>query len=156
MHREPSAHIFRNAMQFYEIALPACEDSALLSKTSMSIVCNFALAVELLLKSCDAGVKKGVQTPGAPPLDAEIYSNAWGHDLEKIFDDLDSSIRRKIEILFFQTSGQDLRPLLATYKDYFIHARYAHEPRAGHSYDISGIKDLAANLIEAIKKWNHP
>lgn len=143
-------------MQFYEIALPAYEDSALLSKTSMSLVCNFALAVELLLKSCDAGVKKGLQTPGALLLtDAEIYSNVWGHDLEKIFDNLDSAIRSKIETLFSQTTGQDLRPLLTKYKDYFIHARYAHEPNSGHSYDISGIKDLAANLIEAIKKWNH-
>ena len=154
MDREPSGHIFRNAVQFFELARPAYDDRDVLNKTCMAVVCNLALSVELLLKSCDAGVKTNNHSPGQPLTDAEIYSNAWGHDLEKIYDSLDASIKTKVTRLFHETTNQDLRPILSKYKDYFIHARYSHEPRSGHSYDVSGIKNLAEDLIVSIKKWH--
>lgn len=153
MRKEPSARIFSNALQFYELTKPAYDNPATLQKTLMAVICNFALSIELLLKSCDAGVKKSQHQPGTLLTDAEIYSNSWGHDLEKIFDRFDSEIKSKVEYLYKETTGKDLRPLLSKYKDYFIHARYAHEPKSGHSYDVSGIHDLAEGLIATIRKW---
>ena len=153
MHREPSGRIFSNALQFYSLAKPALENSNKLQENIMAVICNLALCVELLLKCSDSGVKVSPSQSGGPLGDAEIYSNAWGHDLEKIFNALDPSISRKLEILFKKETTADLKPLLKTCKDYFIHARYAHEPESGHCYEVTSIQNLAEGLIASIKNW---
>lgn len=154
MRKEPSGWIFSNALQFYSLAKPALEDSNKLQENVMAVICNLALCVELLLKCSDSGVKASPVQPGSLIGDAEIYSNTWGHDLEKIFNELDPIVSKKLETLFKKETATDLKPLLKTCKNYFIHARYAHEPNSGHCYEISSIQKLAEGLIASIKDWH--
>ena len=154
MIKEPSGRIFSNALQFYNLAKPALDDDAILNKTVMAVVCNLALCVELLLKCADAGVKKSLLSPGGLVSDAEIFSNAWGHDLEKVFNALDPDAQSKLENGFNKCTGLNLRQQLAVCKDYFVHARYAHEPKSGHPYNVTAIKDLAEGLKAAIETWH--
>lgn len=154
MHREPSGRIFSNAIQFYSLAKLALDDNDKLQQNTFAVICNLALCVELLLKCSDSGVKVSPSQSGGLIGAAEIYSNGWGHDLEKIFNNLNPNTSKKLEVLFKKETETELRPLLKTCKDYFIHARYAHEPQSGHSYEITSIKNLAEGLISSIKNWH--
>ena len=153
MTKEPSHHIFASALQFYALAKPALDDDIKLQENVMAVVCNLALCIELLLKCSDSGVKTFPAQPGGLIGDAEIYSNVRGHDLEKIFSNLDTGITNKLEMLFKNATGKELKPLLARCKDYFVHARYSYEPQSGHCYHVSEIQELAEGLITSIHNW---
>lgn len=155
MTKEPSGRIFSNALQFYNLAKPSLDDGDLLQKNVMAVVCNLALCVELLLKCTDSGVKKYPPSPDGLISDAEIFSNAWGHDLEKLYNGLDQDIKTKLEKKFHEATGLDLLKNLAECKDYFIHSRYSHEPSSGHPFNISAIQALAEGLKAAIENWRN-
>lgn len=156
MPRETSAWIFSNAKQFYSLAKIALEDDSLLEKNVMAIICNLTLCVELLLKSTDEGVKTSKHQRGGLLGNAEIFSNAWGHDLEKIFSNLAPEIRARISQSFKEITNQEINSLLSTCKHYFVHARYSHEPAALHTYNITAIQTLAEGLIKSIESWHKP
>ncbi len=151
--KEPSHHIFASALQFYALAKPALDDDIKLQENVMAVVCNLALCIELLLKCSDSGVKAFPALAGELIGDAEIYSNVRGHNLEKIFSNLDADIANRLEVLFKSATGKDIKPLLAQCKDYFVHARYSYEPQSGHCYYVSEIQELAEGLITSIRNW---
>jgi len=154
MYKAPSGWIFSSALEFYALAKPALENPEKLQEQSMAVVCNLALCVELLLKCSDFGVKTSPVQPGGLIGDAEIYSKVYGHDLEKIFKNIDPSIAQKLEILFKKSVGRDLKPLLSECKDYFVNARYSYESNSRSSYKIGSIQILAEGLIESINCWH--
>jgi hypothetical protein len=150
----PSFKIYSSAKQFYNLAKPALDDHEILRYNVMAVICNLALCVELLLKSADSKVRKYPGIGGAPLGWDEVSSNAWGHDLGKIFDGLDLKIRGRLESSFGDVTGLDLSKSVRDCKDYFIHARYAYEPASEHSYDVTTIQALAEGLIKVIGDWH--
>lgn len=156
MDKGPSNYIYLNARGFYEIAALAYGTPAILELSSMAIVANFAMCVELLLKCSDAGIQVPPYTKG------ELLSNAYphtnirirGHALDEMFDKIKSATRERLEELYQQETTHDLRTDLIKCKDYFQHARYAYERGHAHSYDIGAIKRLADGLSAALlRDW---
>lgn len=154
MRKEPSGHIYRNAMEFYNLAAPAFEDNTILIASPMAIVCNLALCVELLLKCADAGVNAPPHKEGEVLANTEIYSNLKGgsHDLVKMFERMDTDIAERLSALYLESIGEDLKASLTKCKDYFVHARYAYELSSAHTYSPSIIKRLADGLNAALLK----
>ncbi|MBT0587958.1 hypothetical protein [Alteromonas oceanisediminis] len=130
--------------QFLNIARYA-EESADLATIYIAVVCNYALAIELYLKSLDTNVL---------PKTSEIKSNARGHDLEKLFLSLPPSDQTKLADKFYTLEGQELKVLLVTCKDYFVKSRYAHEPQSKIPYQISQIRSLADGIDKSVENWN--
>lgn len=154
MRKEPSAHIYRHAMEFYNLAAPAFENNAVLAASPMAVTCNLALCVELLLKCADAGVDVPPHKEDELLANAYVYSNlkGGGHDLKRMFDRMDADIADKLTALYLDVTGDDLPSALTKCKDYFIHARYAYERESAHSYSPSEIKKLADGLSAALMK----
>lgn len=154
MRKEPSAHIYRHAMEFYNLAAPAFENNAVLIASPMAVTCNLALCVELLLKCADAGVDVPPHKEGELLANAYPYSNlkGGGHDLKKMFERMDPVIAGKLTALYLEVTGEDLAASLTKCKDYFVHARYAYEPGSAHTYSPSAIKNLADGLSAALMK----
>lgn len=156
MRKEPSGHIYRHAMEFYNLAAPAFDNNAVLVASPMAVTCNLALCVELLLKCADAGVKVSAHNEGELLANAEIYSNlkGGGHNLKKMFERMDQAIADKLIALYLDVTGEDLTAALTKCKDYFVHARYAYEPNSMHHYSPTDIKKLADGLNAALwKGW---
>lgn len=146
-----SARIYRAAMGHYNLAAPAYSDGALLNSAVMAAVANMSFCVELLLKCSDSYVKKGPSLPGGVIAPATIRSNAWGHDLVKVFDALNSNVKTDLAALFEQEMGKPIRPLLEKCRGYFEAARYSFSSNI-MSYDVTAVKDLADGLITALHK----
>ena len=114
------------AIQFHSFAKQALEEPDKLQANVMAVVCNLALCVEFLLKCCDSDVKNSPSQPVGPLGNAEIYSNVWGHNLEKIFSTLDPKIAIKLDTLFKEATGIELKPLIEECKNYFIHGTHTN------------------------------
>lgn len=148
---QQSAHIYRAAMGHYNLAAPAYKDDELLNSAVMAVVANMAFCVELLLKCSDSYVKKGSSVPGVVIAPATIGSNAWGHDLVKVFDSLNSNVSTDLAVLFEQEMGKPIHPLLEKCRGYFEAARYSFSSKI-MSYDVSAVKELADGLIKTLHK----
>ncbi len=148
----PSDRIYRNALEFYYLAKPAFEDNAILLASPNAVVCNLALCVELLLKCSDSRVIVPPHKDGDPLGNADIFTNLRGHDLAKIFGQMNAGTAAKLCALYQECTGESLKDALTSCKDYFVHARYPYEPDHAHPYTISSIRNLAEGLIEALQK----
>ena len=146
--REAGERIRRNALEFYELAMSSFASG----ENSMAVVCNFALSVELLLKSLDAKLL-GSGSPSTGFQDAWTESNLWGHDLLKLFNDMDSTKGQSLATEYETQTGRNLPAELDQCKDYFIKARYAHEPSSGQVYEISMIKNISEGIQSVISAW---
>lgn len=148
---QQSGQIYRCALGHYNLAAPAYYDNALLESASMAIVANMAFCVELLLKCSDSYVKPGARQPNGLIAPATIGSNAWGHDLIAVFDDLNPAVSSHLAALFEEETGKPIRPILLKCKDYFNSARYSFSSKIP-IFDVTGIKLLADGLIVALHK----
>ncbi|GJJ03427.1 hypothetical protein RugamoR64_39650 [Duganella rhizosphaerae] len=147
-----SGRIYRAAKSFYDLAKPAFDDNSILESNVMAVVANLALAVELFLKAADAKVTVSPRGVDGPLGQAKIESNVWGHDLEQLFDRMDRTVSTRLQQLFEQETGKELKPLLVECKDYFAHARYFYEPKHQHGFTVSAVKILAEGLDAALMK----
>lgn len=154
MRSHQSAHIYRAARSFYDLARPAFDDDSILERNVMAVVANLALAVELFLKAADARITPSERGLDGPLGSAKIQSNVWGHDFKELFDRMEPTVSARLQQLFHQETGKELEPLLVKCKDYFIHARYFYEPNHYHPFAVSAVKTLAEGLDAAlVKGW---
>ena len=146
-----SGYMYRAAKDFAGLASLGYNDGNFLPKHVMAIVANYALAAELLLKASDAKVIQSSRGRDGPLSQAKIGSNAWGHKLSDVFDNLNPEVAKSLQTAFEEITSQPLVPLLEKCKDYFVNARYYYES-GGSMYDVSGIKLLADGLDAAMWK----
>lgn len=100
---------------------------------------NAAFACELLLKAIQA-TKPGIQT------------FPKGHDLKKLFNDLEAHDRDKIDLLFKQKGVTPLEELLKESASAFVEWRYAYERQAsGHPYDLINFGEVLNQYIQSIR-----
>lgn len=148
----PNARIWAGAEQFCKAADALFEGDDL-PRLVYPVVVNYALSVELALKSTVGFVDVKAPTTDGLVLAARTQSDAWGHKLHsEVFADLPSTIRADLEVEFKALTQQDLQPLLVKCNDYFVGARYAHE-YIGGSYDLSGLQTLARGVLKATKNF---
>lgn len=146
----PNGHIWMAAEQFCNAAesLFQSEDP---NRLVYPIVVNYALSVELALKSTVGAVEVKPPTKDGLILAAKTASDAWGHKLDsEVFANLPGPIRAELETEFKAATSEELLPLLKKCNDYFVHARYPYEQRGG-SYDLSGLRTLALGALKATR-----
>jgi len=115
---------------------------------STAILMNYAFACELALKSC-AVQKRYNSKPVANGIipSASCKSEAHGHKLDEVFDQLSDEIKKTVSREFKNITNTELRPQLVEFRDYFS-IRYSFEKRSS-SYNLSGMQELANALIDA-------
>lgn len=148
----PNGHIWMGAQQFCNAAESMYQGGDLAGLVYPMLV-NYALSVELALKSTVGLVDVRPPTKDGLILAAKTKSDSWGHKLQtEVFAGLPAPIRADLEIEFMAATQQPLQPLLTKCNDYFVKARYAHE-QVGGSYDLSGLRTLAHGVLKATR--NH-
>ena len=149
----PNAHIWTNAEQFCNAAETLFNDDPNddPSKYVYPIIVNYALSVELALKSTVGVVEVKPPTKDGLISAAKTEADAWGHKLAKdVFAGLPSPIQVDLEAEFKVDTRENLQPLLNRCDNYFVIARYAHE-KIGGSYDLSGLRTLAQGVLKATR-----
>lgn len=161
MRKEPSGHMYMHAQQFFRIAEHAFEEDYFIGAAPYAITANYAFCVEILLKACDPRLEYLSPEPedDANPglVRAAIYcSNISGHDLVKIFKELDQEMSAKVNRLFMEQTGEELLPLLEGCRHYFIQARYPYDKGNRISFDLGKVRLLASGLMNGLLNWNKP
>ncbi|MFN9474746.1 MAG: hypothetical protein ACK59X_25385 [Acidovorax sp.] len=149
----PNSHIWSGAEQFFKAAEVLMDDTTVgMPNMVYPVITNYALCVELALKAAVGRVVISPPTKDGLISAASIGSEAWGHDLEAVFNSLPEEIQVAIASDFHIWTGENIHSLLKNCAHYFVHARYAHEKKAMH-YDLSGIRTLAYGVLAAVHNY---
>lgn len=145
----PNAHIWMNAEQFCNAAEKLFSDDP--NKYVYPIIVNYALSVELALKSTVGVVDVKPPTKDGLISATKTEADVWGHKLaNEVFANLPSPIQVDLEAEFKAHTKENLQLLLNRCDNYFVIARYAHE-QIGGSYDLSGLRTLARGVLKAAR-----
>jgi hypothetical protein len=116
MRTHQSAHIYRAARSFYDLARPAFSHDGILESNVMAVVANLALAAELFLKAADAKITASKRGVDGPLGSAKIQSNLRGYDLKELFDSMEPAVSSRLQLLFHQETGKELALLWSSAK----------------------------------------
>jgi len=150
--RETSGRIFNHARgylrlaKFFQDEYPGNPNDC-----AIAVITNYALSVELMLKSLDATVTLSTVSPDGLLSSAEIRSSLTGHLLhDELFKNLRKETQTSLEKKFRDESGGELSELLKECQKYFVDTRYYYEPEKLQSLGYSTITQLALTLEKII------
>lgn len=153
MRTKPNGHIWMAAEQFFNAAEHIWnDDTAELERYVYPLIVNYAFSCELSLKASEGLVKFSEVTPDELLKAVNTESAVRGHDLYAIFTQLKPETQSAVETNFLTSTGTPLIPLLKKCSKYFSHGRYSFE-QFGGSYYLSGVRDLAKGLLEAVRTY---
>lgn len=152
MKTRPNGHIWMVAEQFFNTAELVWKTSdGHITSNVYPLIVNYAFSCELALKASVGVVKVGQVTPDGLVPAAATKSAIRGHNLSDLFKNLPPPIQSSIAASFLSSEEEDIIPLLEMCSNYFEEARYPLE-KIGGSYDLSGVRNLARGLLQAVRK----
>lgn len=148
----PNGHIWMGAQQFLNAADALFDNRSGFDDLIYPIIVNYALSVELALKSTVGKVDFQPPTADGLVLAAKTKSDVRGHDLSKIFINLPADVKSSLENEFQIFTGEDIHQCLTKCRDYFVKARYPYEEISG-AYDIGKLRTLAHGVLHSVKEF---
>ncbi|MDB4793222.1 hypothetical protein OAG75_01120 [bacterium] len=143
-----NGHVWRIASDFSDAADALFDSDS--QKFVYPILMNYAFACELALKACSVQTRYNCEPPGIGLIpSASFKPTSYGHDLEKLFDQLSPDTRGSVSNEYKYITSEELCSQLALFKDYFVDVRYSFEQKS-QTYDLSGLRRLANGLVAAV------
>lgn len=148
----PNGHIWMAAQQFSSASDLLFESKSGLSQIVYPIIVNYALSIELALKSTVGKVDVQPLTVDGLVLAAKTESDVRGHDLFQIFTNLPADVQASLENEFKIFTGEDIQSYLTKCRDYFVKARYPYEEISG-AYDVGLLRTLAHGVLHSVREY---
>lgn len=149
LHKQYSHHIFLAGEQYFNMVKASkggWEDCP------NAFASNCAFSIEQYLKSlCSKEYKNKTHKEGTLLSQSEIGSDAWGHNLYKIFLNIEVKTQNFLMERYEELSNRSLKKDLKKYSNYFVSNRYPYEIANRKCVDLSGIYDCAAVIRVTIK-----
>ncbi|GAB2197816.1 hypothetical protein MAH4_18230 [Sessilibacter sp. MAH4] len=141
-------HIYITATTFFQAAEVLWGSGR--SNFAYPIIMNYAFACELTLKSMLSQTTPSKMSPDGI-LGLTSTTSKHGHQLDKLFNQLPSELKDKIEKNFSENCEYDLNSLLNKCSKYFESSRYVYEKK-GISHNLTEMRTLTTKLINTVKK----